>query len=158
MRHLLLAALLSTPAAAGDPPRFDALRFFSGATEGVGRLKVVLRRGEPIRVEGRGRVEGDVLILDQVVTRGNAAPKPRQWRIRRVAPGRYLGTLTDARGPVTGEGVGDRLHLAFTSAGGFKVEQVLTLSPDGRSARNRLTAKRFGVTVATLDETIRKTD
>lgn len=152
----LLAA--APQAAAPGPLRFDAIAFFSGRTEGVGRFKVVLRRGEPVRVEGRGRMEGDTLVLDQLVTRGDGPAKPRLWRIRRVAPGRYTGTLTDAKGPVTGVATGDRLHLAFTSTGGFRVDQRLVLAPDGRSARNRLTAKRFGVTVATLDETIRKLD
>ena len=156
---LLLAPLLiAAQAPRSAPPRFDALTFFTGRTEGVGRLKVVLRRGQPIRVEGRGRVEGEMLILDQMVTQGSGAPKPRQWRIRRVGPGRYVGTLTDARGPVVGTAVDDRLHLRFTSTSGFRVDQWLTLASDGRSARNRLTAKRFGVTVATLDETIRKLD
>ncbi|KQU53206.1 hypothetical protein ASG67_10360 [Sphingomonas sp. Leaf339] len=161
MRFLLAAlpalALLTT-AAAPPAPTFDALRFFNGKTEGKGRFKVVLRAGHDVHVQGHGRMEGDTLILDQIVTREGTAPKPRQWRIREVSPGRYTGTLTDAKGAITGETTGDRLHLAFTSTGGFKVEQWLTLAADGRSAQNRLTAKKFGITVATLDETIRKLD
>lgn len=145
-------------AAAPEPPRFDAIAFFSGRTEGTGRIKIVLRRADPIRVEGRGRMDGDTLVLDQAVTVGSKPPKPRRWRIRRVAPGRYTGTLTDAKGVVTGEATGDRLHLSFTTTGGFRVDQWLVLAPDGRSAQNRLTARRFGFTVATLDETIRKLD
>lgn len=159
MRFLAVAALFAAiPATAAEPPRFDAIRFFSGATEGTGRFKVVLRAGQAVRVEGRGRVEGDTLVLDQVVTREGTAPKPRQWRIRQVSPGRYTGTLTDAKGPITGTSSGDRLDLHYTSTGGFAIDQQLVLAPDGRSAQNRLVAKRFGVTVATLDETIRKTD
>lgn len=154
----LLAAASPQAAPAPAPPSFDPLAFFAGRTEGAGRLKIVLRRGEPIRVEGSGRVQGDVLVLDQLVTRGEGAPRSRQWRIRRVAPGRYVGTLSDARGPVAGQATGDRLHLRFRGAGGVRVDQRLTLAPGGRSAHNRLTARRFGITVATLDETIRKLD
>lgn len=143
---------------ATEPPRFDAIAFFSGRTEGVGRLKVVLRAGQPIRVDGRGRMNGDTLVLDQMVARGDEPAKARQWRIRQVAPGRYTGTLSDAKGLIVGQSIGDRLQLNFTTTSGFQVEQSLTLAPGGRSAQNKLTAKRFGVTVATLDETIRKLD
>jgi hypothetical protein len=159
MRPILSAfALFATAAAAAPPPSFDAIRFFQGATRGEGRLKVILRSGQRVSVAGRGRMEGDTLVLDQIVTREGTDPKPRQWRIRATTPGHYTGTLTDAKGAISGETIGDRLHLRFTSTGGFAVEQWLTLSPDGRSAQNRLTARRFGVTVATLDETITKTD
>lgn len=158
--RFLLAALpaLALLTAVAPAPTFDALRFFSGTTEGQGRFKVILRTSQEVHVQGHGRMEGDTLVLDQIVTRDGTPPKPRQWRIRQSGPGRYTGTLTDAKGAITGETVGDRLHLSFTSTGGFAVEQWLVLTPDGRSARNRLTAKKFGVTVATLDETIRKLD
>ena len=161
MRSPTLAALLLlllTAAAPAPPPEFDAIRFFTGATRGEGRFKVVLRAGQSVHVDGRGRLDGDTLVLEQTVTREGTVPKPRQWRIRRAGPGRYTGTLTDARGPITGETEGDRLHLRYTSTGGFAVEQRLTLAPDGRSAQNHLTAKKFGVAVATLDETITKAD
>jgi hypothetical protein len=159
MRPILLALALATVAAAPPPPpTFDAIRFFTGTTHGDGRFKAILRGSQRVTVAGRGRMEGDTLVLDQIVTREGTDPKPRQWRIRATAPGRYTGTLSDAKGAITGETTGDRLRLRFTSTGGFAVEQWLTLSPDGRSAQNRLTAKRFGVTVATLDETITKTD
>ncbi len=154
----LFATTASAAAVAPPPPVFDALRFFEGTTHGDGRFKVILRGSHRVTVQGRGRMEGDTLVLNQIVTREGTEPKPRQWRIRAVSPGRYTGTLTDAKGPITGETTGDRLHLRYTSTGGFAVEQWLTLSADGRVAQNRLTAKRFGVTVATLDETITKTD
>ena len=46
---------------------------------------------------------------------------------------------------------GDRLKRFAARHGRW-----LTLSPDGRTARNRLTVKRLGVVVASVDETIRK--
>jgi hypothetical protein len=150
---MLIALLLATAA------DFDPLRFFAGRTQGQGELKVVLRSRVPIAVRGTGRVDADgALVLDQVVTEGDKPPRNRRWHLRRIAPGRYQGTLTDAQGLVTGEVDGARLHLAFTSDKGFKVQQWLVLADDGRSATNRLEARRFGVTVATLDERIVKID
>jgi hypothetical protein len=73
-----------------------------------------------------------------------------------VGPGRYTGTLSDADGPVTGLVTGNRLRLSFRMRGGMDVDQWLTLAPGGRWARNVLRVSKFGMTVATLDETIRK--
>ena len=155
MLPLLLAA--ATPLAA--PRRFDALRFFTGATEGRGRLKIALRRARAVSVHGNGRLAPDgAVVLDQRVEQAGQAPTRRRWRIREDRPGHYTGTLTDATGPVIGEARGDRLHLYYRAKHGVRIDQWLTLSPDGRSARNHLAARKLGVVVARLDETIRKTD
>ena len=151
---MLIALLL-----AGSTPTFDPIRFFEGATRGEGMLKIVLRAQAPVGVVGEGRVDADgTLTLDQDVAQGKAASKHRTWRLRQTAPGRYEGTLTEARGLVRGEVDGPRLHLRFTSLSGFQVEQWLTLANDGRSAINLLEARRFGLIVAKLTETIRKAD
>jgi len=137
---------------------FDPMRFFSGCTHGEGELKVLLHARQRVVVTGKGRVEPDgSLVLVQRVERGKPPPKMREWRLRQVAPSRYVGTLSDARGDVTGETTGNRLHLAFTGRDGFQVEQWLTLSADGESADNVLTAKRAGIVVARLNERITKT-
>jgi hypothetical protein len=57
---------------------------------------------------------------------------------------------------VTGVVAGNRLHLSFRMRGGMDVDQWLTLAPGGRSAKNVLRVRKFGVTVAALDETIRR--
>lgn len=156
---LSLAACAPAVPAAAPAPVFDPLVFFAGRTEGTAKLKIVLRAPRAVRVEGAGRVEPDgTLVLDQMVAQEGKPATRRQWRIRRVGPTTYAGTLSDAIGPVAGQVTGNRLHLGFTMNGGFRTDQWLTLSPDGRSAANLLTAKRFGVTVARLDETIRKLD
>jgi hypothetical protein len=156
---LLLAGCVSSPRLAPPAPRpaFSALAFFDGPTQGVGRLKKVFSGVEPTLVEGNGHIEGDTLVLDQTVREGDKRPSHREWRIREISPGRYAGMLTDAIGPVTGEAVGDRLHLAFTMKGGLPTQQWLTLAPDGRSAHNIMVVKKLGLTIAVLDETIRKT-
>lgn len=112
-----------------------------------------------VRVHGSGRTERDnVLVLEQVVNEGDKPARTRTWRIREVSPGHYAGTLSDAVGPVTGEQVGGRLHLAFTGTDGYGYQQWLTFASDGRSAHNVLQVRKFGVVVANLDETIRKLD
>lgn len=111
-----------------------------------------------VRVEGRGRVEGRTLILQQVIAEAGKAPRQREWRITEQGPGRFDGTLTDARGPVIAEVEGNRLHIRFTMHNNMRVEQWLTLEPDGRSAQNRLTVSRLGIQVARLDELITKID
>lgn len=162
MRLLLPLApvFLALSAAAPAPaPTFDAIRFFAGRTAGTAQLKVILGRTRAVRVQGQGRIEPDgTLVLDQTVATAGKPESRRQWRIREDAPGHYTGTLTDATGPITGETQGDRLRLSYRAWHGVAIEQWLTLAPDGRSARNRLTARKFGITVAVLDETIRKTD
>jgi hypothetical protein len=42
--------------------------------------------------------------------------------------------------------------------GGFRAKQLLTLRPDGRSAHNVLVVRKFGVTVAVLDEVIERVE
>lgn len=169
MRLLFLAAaglllpaggLTAAPRAQSqEASQFDVIQFFEGRTEGRGVLKVALRSPETIRVESRGRVQPDgTLLLVQEVSRGDRPKRKREWRMREVAPGRYTGTLSDAAGPVTAEAKGNRLHLRFRMKGGLEAEQWLTLAPNGRSAHNLLTVRKFGITVGKLDETIRKLD
>jgi hypothetical protein len=135
---------------------FPVFAFFEGRSEGRARLKIAFRTSEAVRVESVGRVERDTLVLRQTIFEGTKPAREREWRIREVTPGRYAGTLSDAEGPVTGEALPGRLHLAFRMKGGVAAEQWLTLAPDGRSAHNVLTARKFGIVVAALEETIRK--
>ncbi|HXH14696.1 MAG TPA: DUF3833 family protein [Sphingomonas sp.] len=156
---LLLAACAGTPpvASTGTAPRFVAERFFAGRLDGVGTLKIVLHAPSTTHVTSVGRVAADgVLLLNQHIEQQGKPARDRQWRILPLGNGRYTGTLTDASGPVTGEVEGNRLHLGFPMKGGTHVDQWLTLSADGQVAQNHLIVRKLGVTVATLEETIRK--
>ncbi len=156
---MLLCALLAAAPPVPAPPAFDPLRFFAGRTRGVAELKVVLRARTPVTVRGRGTLGPDgSLALEQTVVEGDKPPRIRHWRLRRVGPGRYAGTLTDARGPVEAVVEGRRMQLRFTSTGGFRVRQTLTLLPDGCTLANRLEARRFGIRLAVLTERISKLD
>lgn len=140
-------------------PIFDVAVFFAGRTHGDATLKVIFKDPESIRVEGSGHAAPDgTLVLDQIVKREKQAPESRQWRFRALAGNRYTGTLTDATGPVSGDVQGNMLHLRYPMKDGVKAEQWIYLQSDGRTALNRMRMTKFGLTVARLDETIRKMD
>ncbi|MEG3176556.1 DUF3833 family protein [Sphingomonas sp. RB3P16] len=136
-------------------PEFDPVRFFAGHSEGRGSLKVALRAHTPTLVDGNGIATPDGGIdLVQSVRLGDGKPTRRTWHLRRVATGRYTGTLSDARGPVTGEVHGNCLHLRFAMKGGLRAQQWLYLEPGGQAAVNRMVVTKFGLPVASLDEKI----
>lgn len=151
------AGLGETGRFAAPSPRFEPARFFAGASHGEARLKILFRAPQRVTVDSVGRVGADgVLLLDQHIRQGDAPVRERRWRIRPDGPGRYVGTLTDAEGPVTGEVAGNRLHLRFRARGGLDMEQWLFLEPGGQVARNRMVVRKLGLTVAVLDEVIRR--
>ncbi len=122
-------------------------------------MKIAFRKAEAVRVEGRGRIEGDVIVLDQVVRRGRRAAETRQWRLRHEGAGRYSGTLSDAAGPVVGQAEGNVLHLRFAMKGGVRADQWLTLqttpgAQGGARVENVMIMRKFGLPVARLDEVI----
>lgn len=155
---LLPAAFLT--AAAWQPQPADALeRFFAGRTEGTGALRIILSGTAQIRSQGRGRILPDgTLLLEHVVQQPGEPDRRRTWRMRRVGEGRYTGTISDARGPVTASASGNRVHVTYRTIEGHAVDQWLIFAADGRSATNRMTFRRLGMQVATLQETIRKLD
>jgi hypothetical protein len=156
---LLVSACAGAPpvATTGTTPRFVAERFFAGRLDGVGMLKIVLHASATTHVTSVGRVGADrILILDQHIEQQGKPARDRHWQIRPLGDGRYTGTLTDASGPVTGKVEGNLMHLGFPMKGGVRVDQWLTLAADAQVAQNHLIVRKFGVRVATLEETIRK--
>jgi hypothetical protein len=156
-RALLLSAVtLSVPIHAASGA-IDPLRFFAGVTETIGTTKVVLHKAIQTRSTGRGQIEPDgSLVLVQRVQDAGQAPYIRKWQIRRIAPGRYSGTMSQANGPVTIEQVGNRYRFTFKMSGNMSVEQWLTPLTDGLSAASRMTVRKFGLTVASSTALVRK--
>lgn len=145
------------PASGEAPLAADPIAFFEGRTVGEGRLSAMMRKTRGVTVSSVGRVEPDgTLVVDQIVGEEGKPPRDRSWRIRAVSPGRYEGALTDATGPVTGTLTGDRLQLDFAIKGGLTVRQSLTFTADRMTAQNRMVVRKWGMKVATLEETIRK--
>jgi hypothetical protein len=115
----------------------------------------MLSRGHEITVQSHGELEPDgTLVIRQTVSETNVAARQRKWRMREDHLGRITGTMTEAVGPIEGNVSGNQLRLK----GGLAAEQLLSIDADGRTASNHVTVRKFGIVVASLDETIRKTD
>ena len=136
-------------------PDFSPNAFFEGDTVGDGRLKIDFMPVRRVGVVGHGIVAPDgTLVLVQRVREGTKPERTRTWHIRPLGDGRYTGTLSDAKGPVTVTVHGDRLAIAYRMKGGFAVRQSLRLQPGGQVAFNHLVVRKLGVPVAVLRETI----
>lgn len=152
---LALGACTSVELPAGPAP-LDPVAFFTGDSRGTGTLKVIVGKKIPIHVESRGTRQGDTLNLVQRIREGNKPARTRVWTIRVLAGGGYRGTLTDAKGSVSMDLRGPRAYVTYVTPSGVRIRQQLALQSDGRTILNHLEAFKFGIRVATLDETIRK--
>lgn len=142
--------LVQAPAVAQGPEQF-----FVGRTAGSGTVSIALSGRHVVRDHSTGRIEGgNVLILNQVVEEQGKPARNRTWRLVRAADNRITGTISDARGPVTGQVTGNVIHLNYQSVEGPSVEQWIALDPAHRIARNRMVFRRFGLTVATVESVI----
>jgi hypothetical protein len=150
----LVGLLLLVQGAAASPEQF-----FVGRTHGEGRVSIIMSGSHAVRVHSRGRMDqGGALVLEQRVEEEGKPARNRSWRLLRSGTNRISGTLSDARGPVSGEIQGNVLHLRYRSNEGPSVEQWITFQPGGRVANNRMTFRRFGLTVARVEEVIRRVD
>jgi len=152
-----LAFFLLAAAQAPAPPGSALEQFFVGTTEGQGSVNVILSGRHAVRDRTRGRRAPDgALILDQIVEEEGRPARRRTWRLARAGGSRVTGTISDARGAVTGEFTGNTLRLRYRMAEGPNVDQRITVAPNGRTATNRMTFRRFGLRVATVETVIRK--
>lgn len=152
---LAIADAPCTAAAAPDDP----LTFFAGRTESVGIVKIVTKKPFRSRATGRGEIKADgSLDLIQRVEDDGQPPHVRHWRMRRVSPGHYAGTMSEAEGKVTVDEVGGRYRFRFRMEGSVAVEQWLTPMPGNRSARSVVSIRKYGVKVGGSDGYIRKLD
>jgi hypothetical protein len=157
MRLAAAALVVSASAPAQTPKPFDPVAFFTGATQGRGELRELLGKPKKTSTQSNGRVDKDGwLILDQKLAIEGDPPRQRRWRLKQVAPGKYRGTLSDAKGPVEAEVRGQSVKIRYVMQGSIKVEQTLTALPGGRAVINRGTFRKFGMKVALLKERIDK--
>lgn len=160
--RLLIAVLpltlagASASAVSSPDPEADPMRFFEGRTESLSTIKVFTKKPYRSRTIGRGEISDGILHLVQRVQEDGKAPYDRNWRMRQVAPGRFAGTMSEARGPVTAQEVNGRYRFRFKMKGNVAIEQWLTPLPGGKSAISRVTIRKFGMTVGRSDGTIRK--
>jgi len=152
-------ALIGASAAAGtgtNDQQTDPMRFFEGRTESVSTIKVIMKKPYQSRTIGKGEISDGVLHLVQRVQEDGRSPYDRNWRMRQVAPGRFAGTMSEAKGPVTAEEFGGRYRFRFRMKGNVAIEQWLTPLPGGKAALSKVTIRKYGMTVGRSDGTIRK--
>jgi hypothetical protein len=151
----LAASFLAVPAPGA--PLTDPLRFFEGRTESKGTVRVFMRKSYQTRSVGQGRIEpdGSLSLVQQVKDEGKP-PRERRWRIRQVGPHRFVGTMSEASGPVTIDDVEGRYRFRFKIKGNMSVEQWLDPLDGGMAARNSMTVRKFGMTVGTGEGMIQK--
>lgn len=138
-------------------PALSPETFFAGRTEGRGVLVSVFAHPRRVTVHGVGRVAPDgTITLAQSVELEGKAPTQRLWVLRPAGAGRFVGTLTGARGPVVAQVRGNRMHLRFAMNHGLVARQWIYLQPGGRTALNRMSVTKFGMRVAALEETVRR--
>ena len=156
--HSLFVAPLVCLASPATPKEVtDPLRFFAGRTETQAVVKVLFKKPYRSRSLGLGRIEADgSLTLVQHVQDDGKPAHERRWRVRQVGPGHYTGSMSEASGPVDIQQVGDRYVFRFKMKGNLNAEQWLSPTPDVAVARSSTKVRRFGVTVAPTEGTVRK--
>ena len=99
-------------------------------------------------MESVGRVADGELILAQAI-RMDGKPSARTFRIRRAPDGAWVGSLSDAAGPVRATVAGNVMRLSYRmKRAGMRMNQVLALQPGGRVALNSATVTLLGIPVA----------
>jgi hypothetical protein len=137
----------------------DPIRFFEGRTESLGTVRIAMKKPFRSRALGRGQIMADgSLDLVQHVEDQGEQPRERRWRIRKVGPGKFTGTMSDARGPVTIEEVDGRYRFRFRMEGNVSVEQWLIPAENWRSAASKVTIRKYGLLVGRSEAVIKKLD
>ena len=135
------------------------MRFFEGRTESIGTVRLVTKKPFQSKAIGKGEIrpDGSLVLLQRVYDQGEQ-PRDRRWHMRKVGPGRFTGTMSEARGPVTVEEVDGKYRFRFRMDGSVSVEQWLIPSADGRSAHSKVSIRKYGIRVGGSNGVIRKLD
>lgn len=158
MRSAALALAISIAAPAAAKPS-DPMSFFAGRTESLGTVKLAMKKPFRSRALGKGEIMPDgTLNLVQRVEDHGQPPRERRWRVRKVGNGRYTGTMSEAKGPVTVEEIDGRYRFRFRMDGSVAVEQWLIPAADSKSAVSKVIIRKFGILVGRSDAVIRKLD
>jgi hypothetical protein len=153
---IVCASALLVSSSAFAMPLAHPLRFFEGRTESVGVMKTIMKKPWNIRSVGHGTISPDgTLTLVQQVHDDGEKPHQRIWKIRQVGPAKFTGTMSEAQGPVTIEQIGKGYRFKF-KVQGMSAEQWIIPNPDGNSGLSKLVVRKFGMTVAKAEGTIRK--
>ena len=151
---------LPLSAFAQSGPALDPVRFFEGHVQSWGVLED--RSGQPtsiVTTDCQGVAEGaDGLRMTQRLKVGAGQPVVREWRMRRVSPGRFEATANDMAGVAVGEASGRAFHwqwvLSLSPGNPLKdvtMDQWWYLQDDG-SLLNRTTVRKLGYIAAEATE------
>lgn len=155
-----LLALSASASAATEKPKLDITGFFTGKTHAENVMKVALQGSKKLTVDSIGgrNKEGEFVLIDTVREDGKPERK-RTWVMHPVGPDHYSGVLSDAIGPVDMAVSGPSATIRYTMKDrNLRIFQRLQLQGDGKSLANHVVAKKFGLTFAKVDGTIRKLD
>jgi hypothetical protein len=155
-----LLALSATASAAPEKPKLDMMAFFTGKTHADNVIKIALHAPHKLIVDSIGgrNKEGEFVLIETVGEEGKPERK-RSWVMHPVGPDHFSGVLTDAVGPVDIVVSGPSATIRYTmKERNLKVVQQLQLQADGKSLANHVVARKFGLTFAKVDGTVRKLD
>ena len=151
-RCLILAAAslipFATSAATFERDAGDPLHFFDGNTETVSTTKIIAQKSFVSHSLGMGRIgkDGELELVQHVNEQGR--PEfDRFWRIRRIASGRFEGTMSEATGPVTIEKRGSNYLFRFRLKDDLAVEEWLVPQSD-TTVSMLVIIRKYGITVA----------
>jgi len=157
---LSLFGCATAPAAPSDAAgAFLLERDLHGAAVARGEFRAIngVRRG--FTVEMRGSLEGDVFILEEDFLYDDGERDRKTWRLRRVAPGRYVGAREDVVGEAQGRQDGNYFRLEYDvrlpgrdGAPGMKVRfrDVMARTADG-AILNRASVGWWGFRIARVE-------
>ena len=153
---MLAAALLL----ATDAPKLDMTGFFAGKSHADNVIRVALHSPHKLIVDSVGgrNKEGEFVLIDTVREEGKPV-RTRTWVMRPAGANHFTGALSDAIGPVDVVAKGDSATISYTMKDGhLKISEQIQLETDGKTLSNHVFAKKFGMTFAHVDGTIRKVD
>lgn len=155
----LVAVAAVSPSLWATEQKSHAMRFFEGRTESLATVKIVMKKPFKSRSVGRGefKPDGSLLLVQRVEDEGKPVHE-RRWHIREIEPGKFTGTMSEAKGPVTVEEVGGKYRFRFKMKGNVSVEQWIAPLPGGKTASTKVTIRKMGITVGQSEGTIRRLD
>ena len=100
-----------------EQPTLDLFRYFDGTVDAWGyfsdRSGQVVKR---FKVVIQGRVQGDVLTLEEDFHYSDGSTSRRVWTITRQNANSFIGTASDVVGQASGQRYGNALHWTYVMA------------------------------------------
>jgi len=161
---LALGLLLLTACASPPPPPEDAAaapfvieRDLTGASVARGEFRSITGANRAFTAQLQGSWDGEVLTLVEDFLFDDGERDRKTWRLRRTAPGRYVGTREDVVGEAVGFQDGNLFRLEYDlrlpseNGQGLKVRfrDVMALNESG-AVLNNASVGWLGLRVATI--------